>query len=211
MTLHELHNKVSKNKDLTTALGRVDPAVIDYYTHVLKLTFPHVFKAEHEPDPNRFQLLKAIYFRTAAAAMNYLDVTGVTAAIGKSVADLKNFSYRKNIPNLAFDHDFLVRHLGVPESKVLKFWEAVDIRKTVAIRLMQQPGFKLESLVAGAEQTFDSTGGPDWEHLSPGFWTRMAGFALGCANVGLAVGSVGIGTPVAVASVAAGAAAVAAG
>ena len=76
---------------------------------------------------------------------------------------------------------------------------------------MSEPGFCLESLIEAAKQGFSAPGSEEWMHLSPGVWTRLAGFGLGCFNVGAAVGTIGLATPFAVASVATGAVAVTAG
>jgi hypothetical protein len=201
---------VGRDQDVSTAISRADPELVRCYSLLLEELFPQVFRAERSANRPRLRLLTDLYFTAAHGASAHLDETGITAAVGGLIHHLRRFSFETNAANLGFDHLYLTSRLGIPEDKVQHFWPYLDRRKERAIAVIGEKGFRLASTVKAARETFEAEGGEEWQRLSPGFWTRMAGYALGCANVGAALGSAGIATGLALASVAVGAVAVAA-
>jgi hypothetical protein len=115
-----------------------------------------------------------------------------------------DFSFEENVSNFVYDHAYLTLNLGIPDEKVRMFWPFVDKYRSETIRSMSEKGFRFEPLVDVAVKLFDAPGGEEWQHLSPGFWTKLAGGGLIVANIGLAVGTAAVGTPVACASCVAG-------
>lgn len=206
MDLVAFCKKVEANQRVCKVLHAVDTHLCESYASVMLDLFRETIRQERKND-SQFQSLKQAYGGVARSAMRYLDASGVTAAIAEAAAPLVDVSYVHNACVLAYEVSYL-HNMGVPYEKIAPFWRFVDEHKADVIGLMREPGFTLESLVEPAVQSFGTEKhGEEWEHLSPGLWRRMAGFGLAIVNCVATVPTAGI----AVASVLAGAAGVAAG
>lgn len=198
--------KVEANPRVCKVLHAVDTQLCESYASVMLDLFRETIRQEAR-NSSQFQALKQAYGGVASAAMRYLDTAGITAAVAEAAAPLVDVSYADNACVLAYEVSYL-HNLGVPYEKIAPFWSFVDQHKGEVIGLMREPGFTLESLVAQAVESFGTeTDGEQWEHLSPGLWRRLAGFGLAIVNCVATVPTAGI----AVASLIAGAAGVAAG
>ena len=206
MDIIRLERMVEAHGEVCPVLAAADQQLCASYADTLVLLFRELTVQEHK-NPAQFQALKHAYGCVAHGAMRYLDESGITQAVGAVAPLLSGFSFQANAPALAFESMFLNR-MGIPFEKIKPFWAYVDQRKDAFIHRMCAPGFTLESLVDAAVTEYGTeTGGEPWEHLSPGFWRRMAGFAIGVANATAAVPTCGL----AVASIVVGAVGVAAG
>ncbi|MBI3694982.1 MAG: hypothetical protein HY238_09115 [Acidobacteria bacterium] len=212
ITFLELARRTSGDHAFASAIKKVDAGLLEYTCAVMEDSFQQFFLAEEAGDERRAELVKDVLFDAASVAMHHIDQTGVTAAVGGLAQHLRDFSFRENAACLAVDHVYLTTKLGIPDRKVQRLWVWVDEHRGDAVRMLSRPGFSLEKTVARARRRpLYYEGLESWQRMSPGGWLRLAGYALGCFNVGAAVGTLGLGTPVAVASVATGAIAVVAG
>lgn len=198
--------KVDADRRICKVLHAVDTRLCESYSDAMVVLFRELVAQEHK-NPAQFAALKQAYGGVARGAMRYLDAAGVTAAVADAAGPLEGVSYVESAGVLAYESTYLHR-MGVPYEKITPYWKFVDQHKGEVIRHLREPGFRLESLVDPAIESFGTEkGGAEWEHLSPGFWRRMAGFGLGVVNCVATIPTAGL----AVASVLAGAAGVAAG
>ncbi len=206
MDLPAFCRQVEADQRACKVLHAVDTRLCESYASVMLDLFRETIRQEHR-NPAQFLALRDAYGGVARGAMRYLDTAGVTAVVAQAAQPLADVSFADNACVLAYEATYL-HNLGVPYAKIAPFWRFVDEHKRDLLAQMRQPGFTLEALVDPAVKSFGTeTGGADWEHLSPGFWRRMAGFGLAVVNCVATVPTAGL----AVASVLAGAAGVAAG
>jgi hypothetical protein len=206
MDLLAFCRKVDSNEGACKVLRSVDTRLCESYASVMLDLFREIVRQEHI-NAAQFLALKQAYGEVARGAMRYLDSCGATAVIAEQAQPLAQVSYADSACVLAYEATYL-HNMGVPYEKIVPFWRFVDEHKGKLLERMRKPGFALEALVDPAVKSFGTEkGGAEWEHLSPGFWRRMAGFGLAVVNCVATVPTAGI----AVASVIAGAAGVAAG
>ncbi len=202
----KLNRMIEASGDVCPVLVATDKNLCQTYADVMVRLFNELTVQEHK-NPSQFDALKEAYRCTAHGAMKYLDDSGVTAAVSSVAPLFENFSFAENASALAFEATF-IHKMGVPYEKITPFWSYVDHNKSEFIKQISKPGFTLECLVDPAVSDYGTeVGGEKWEHLSPGFWRRMVGFAIGVVNVTAAVPTCGV----AVASVIVGGIGVAAG
>ena len=147
ISLCDLNERLSGDREARNAIGKIDPEVNDYYCSIMKQTFPQVFKAERDNDLGRLSFLLDIYYLAAKGSMRQIDESGLTAAIGRMAVELEEFSFEENAPNLVLEHLYLTKNLGIPDHKVRHLWPFVDRHKHDIIHRMSEPGFCLESLI----------------------------------------------------------------
>jgi hypothetical protein len=206
MDLATFYQHAEADHALVQCLRSLDQGLVGAYGATLTTLFREIVAQEHK-DPKQFEALKQAYAATARGAMRYLDDKGVTAHVARHAPELKDVSFAHSAPLLAYEAACLFR-LGVPHDKIKPFWTWLDHHKAATAQMMSKPDFRLEPLVDPVVSSFGKeTGGEPWEHLSPGFWRRMGGFALAVANLVAEIPTAGLATV----SVVVGAAGVAAG
>ena len=199
MDMQTFYQHADADTGLVSTLRGLDQALCASYVSALSALFKQIIAQEHR-DKQQFEALKQAYAATARGAMSYLDDSGVTAAVGRVAPLLRDVSFKQNEAMLAYEAACLFR-LGIPHDKIRPYWEWLDHHKAPVLTALAQPGFLIAPTIDAAVLGFGhEVGGAAWEHLSPGWWRRLAGAALIVANcvaeiptAGLATASVVVG------------------
>ncbi len=206
INLYQLEKQIGSD-EFVAALKKIDFDYCEYAVSVLEKTFPNIYKTEYAGQESNYNDFCHIYLTTAKLLMRHFDETGLTAAIGKAVKHLENFSFTQHTALLAFDDNYLKKNLKVKPEKVDSFWKHCEESKAELFKVMAEPGFSLEKTVEFAMRTLTQTDCPEWQYGSKSRWVKVAGAALTAVNIACALGAItGVGAAVAVASAAAGSA-----
>jgi hypothetical protein len=193
MDLPTFYKRVESDKALVKTLRGVDQQLCASYGDVLTRLFREIVAQEHR-NVAQFRALKDAYSVAAHGAMRLLDQKGITAAVSRVAPLLLQVSFKDSAAMLTYEAASFHR-MGVPYSKITPFWAFLDRNKASFIRRTQTRRFSFESLVNPAVASFGKErGGEAWEHLSPGFWRRMVGFAVAVVNLTAEIPTVGLST-----------------
>lgn len=206
LNLNELEKNILTD-EFVAALKKIDFDYCDYAVNIMTNTFHNVYKAEYGDQKSNYDDFCHIYLTTGKMLMRHIDESGLTAAIGKAIHHLNDFSFTGHTALLAFDDTFLKKNLKVKPEKVQEFWKYCEENKQRTFSQMAAPDFSFEKAAVFAMQTLTDKGAPAWQYGSKSRWVKMAGLALTAVNIAGAVDAItGVGAAVAVASAAAGSA-----
>jgi hypothetical protein len=207
MNLTDIESKLKSDRSLHEALERAmknaSREVLEGGLHAFTVCFRELTRIDHSGRHAEAAQLEAACFEIGAVMLRHVDECGITAALGRAVGLVRDFSFVQNRSSMFYDHMVLVQQMAVPTAKVESFWRMVDERRAQTVDMMAAPDFRFEALLHRKRKTAEQV--PEWAHLMRP-WVLLGGIALGAANIAGAVGTLGIGTPLCAASgVAAGA------